>query len=111
MIYFAAVSRTKRYTILLDYDMREQVRFSTDGNDVMEFVVQLEIKIDYSWAWIRRYDTMNGVAHLDVKYGDGTIDKHRAMNLPFKEAFTVALAEIGSNWQKHRSWYLEGRRK
>lgn len=24
--------------------------------------------------------------------------KHRAMNLPFNEAFTVALAEIGSNW-------------
>lgn len=52
--------------------MREQVRFSTGGNDVLEFVVQLEIKIDDSWAWIRRYDTMNGDAHLDVKYGDGT---------------------------------------
>lgn len=90
--------------------MREQVRFSTDGNEVLEFVVQLEIKIDDVWVWIRRYDTMNGVAHLDVMHGDGTIDKHRAMNLPFKEAFTVALAEIGSNWQKHRSWFLDGRR-
>jgi hypothetical protein len=105
------VSHAKRYTVVLDFDMREQVRFVADGNDVLEFVVQLEIKIDDDWAWIRRYDTMNGVAHLDVKYGDGTIDKHKAMNLPFKEAFTVALGEIGSNWHKHRSWYLEGRRK
>lgn len=67
------------YTIDLDFDMRQQVRFVTDGNDVLEFVVQLEIKIDDAWAWIRRYDTMNGFAHLDVKYGDGSIDKYRAM--------------------------------
>jgi len=65
------VSHSKRYTLVLDFDIREQVRFVTDGNDVLEFVVQLEIKIDDAWAWIRRYDTMNGVAHLDVKYGDG----------------------------------------
>ncbi|MEK6286139.1 MAG: hypothetical protein AABO57_10395, partial [Acidobacteriota bacterium] len=43
---------------------------------------------------------MNGFVHLDVKYGDGSLDKHRAINLPFNKAFTVALAEIGSNWRK-----------
>jgi len=105
------VSHSKRYTILLDFDIRQQVRFVTNGNEVLEFVVQLEINTDEGWAWIRRYDTMNGVAHLDVRHGDGTIDKHRAMNLPFNEAFEAALAEIGLNWQKHRTWYLEGRRK
>ncbi|MEW6040396.1 MAG: hypothetical protein AB1633_02635 [Elusimicrobiota bacterium] len=41
-------------------------------NQVIEFMVQLEIKIKNKWYPVVRYDTKHGFAHKDVIHFDGS---------------------------------------
>lgn len=98
----------KEYVTSRSANVRQRVIFTTDGNDVIDFRVQLEVEIDGTWTWVRRYDTSNGEAHMDIKRSNGTEEKHIPMNLPYKAALNHAIGEFEQKWEKFVEWYFRG---
>lgn len=94
------------YTISRSPHVRQLVRFVTDGKEVLDFTVQLEVESYGKWTWCRRYDTSNGEAHLDVKKADGTEEHHIPLGCSHNDGLTIALGELQDKWHRFCDWYL-----
>jgi hypothetical protein len=89
------------------YDCRKRHRHHRYKNEIVEFVVQLEIFINGRWHAIIRYDTSHGFAHCDIIHFTGKIEKIKMPTLDYREALTYADEDMDENWQTYRQRYLK----
>lgn len=99
------------YVTPLGFDGRRRTRHIRRGNNIIEFIVQYELKIRNEWYPVVRYDTAHGFAHKDILYYKG---ESRKEILPFDDfnlALTFAEKDLKDNWQKYKDHFLEEAKK
>jgi hypothetical protein len=95
------------YVTPLGRDGRRRTRHIRVKNNIIEFIVQYELKIKDEWYPVVRYDTAHGFAHKDIVPYKGEAQKE---TLPFNDynlALTFAEKDLRDNWQKYREQYLK----
>lgn len=88
-------------------DCRKRHQHERDKNEIVEFVVQLEVLVKGSWQPVIRYDTTHGFAHCDIIHYSGKTEKIRMPTLDYKEALTYADEDLNENWQTYRNRYFK----
>ena len=76
-------------------------------NEIIKFVIQLEILIKEIWHPVIRYDTAHGYAHCDILNYRGKIKKIRIQTMNYKEALIYADEDINKNWYAYCERYLK----
>ena len=97
----------REYVILVRLDTRIRHYHRTVGGEVVEFLVQLEIKVAGSWREAVRYDTAHGFTHID-RYNQKGEAKKEVLKLSYGEALTRAERDIKENWSSYRRRFLRG---
>lgn len=96
------------YVVVFDDGVRKRHYHKSEKGEILEFVVQLEVRIDNIWHPIVRYDCAHEFTHID--YYDLSGKKSKVdLNLGFKEALIVADDDIRENWEKYVKEFIEGR--
>ena len=72
----------------------------SDGKEIVEFRIQLEILIDDTWYPVIRYDTAHGKAHKDWFEGYSVA-----------EVLTIGQKDIMENWKKYRAEFMKEMKK
>jgi len=94
------------YNTPLGLDGRRRTRHIRVNKNIVEFVVQYEIRINNKWYPVIRYDTAHGFAHKDKLSYKGDVTKEE---LPFSDynlALTYAEKDLKDNWQRYRDNFL-----
>lgn len=99
--------REKGYAVLLGEDCRIRHYHSRITQQVVEFIIQLEVNIDGTWKPIIRYDTAHGFAHRDIIHPDGDVEKTPLAMGDYNAALTFAELDIRSNWKIYRERFIE----
>lgn len=76
-------------------------------NKVIEFVVQLEIRLKDKWYPIVRYDTKHGFAHKDIIHLDGAIEKFSLGMSDYNSAMTFAEQDLKKHWETYIETFLK----
>ena len=102
------MSKRVEFIVILDDGVRKRHRHETTGGKVINFVVQLEIRVEQKWKVAIRYDCEHGYSHVDQYDGTGNQTK-RPLNLQFESALTYGDWDINENWQQYRNAFLKGK--
>lgn len=81
-----------------------RVRFTTEGNVLVAFVVQYETYVDGRWLPVVRYDTSHGEAHRDDYTPTGVQIRKQWLGVkapPFNDVYTAALSDLRENWRTY----------
>ncbi len=97
----------RTYTRALGENARKRHAHSTEKGDVVDFVVQLELKVDTEWKTVLRYDCAHDFSHIDRYNIRGEQQKER-LRLSYAEALTLADEDINVNWQTYTERFLRG---
>jgi hypothetical protein len=101
------MSKIVEFIVILDDGVRKRHRHETNGGSVINFVVQLEIRIEQEWKVVIRYDCAHGYSHVD-RYDKTEKQTKRPLNLQFESALTYGDWDINENWQYYRDDFLKG---
>ncbi len=93
--------------ILLDADARKRHFHVLEGGKIVQFMVQLEVRIDEAWKEVVRYDCSHDYVHKDWYNMKGKQRKRR-LNLEYQKALTFADEDINQNWRTYRDRFLRG---
>lgn len=97
----------KSYTRALGENARKRHFHKTAKGKVVDFVVQLEVKVGGSWMPVIRYDCAHDFAHVDRYNISGeTIKAER--HLSYDECLTLADEDINFNWESYADRFLRG---
>jgi hypothetical protein len=99
--------RTTEFQKFLDEENILRVRFHSERGQVISFVVQLECCFGSSKSWVPvvRYDTAHGFAHCDRLHPYKPTEKTKMLAGDYKQALTVAMDDLESNWVTYRRRY------
>ena len=97
----------KQYLILLDADVRKRHYHLTKAGKIIEFVVQLEVKIGDVWKEVIRYDCAHDYAHKDC-YNDKGQCRKVNLFLDYDDALTLADDDINENWEIYKDRFAGG---
>ncbi len=75
-------------------------------NDIISFVVQLEVLVKDKWFSIVRYDTAHGFAHKHLFHYREEPEQMALFTDNYAEALDFADADIKSNWEFYRERFL-----
>lgn len=89
------------FLILLDFFL------TLYKNKVVDFVVQLEVKVQGQWKTVIRYDCSHDFAHIDRYNIQGEKEKGK-IALPYGEGLTLADEDINLNWEFYKERFLKG---
>lgn len=95
------------FVFLYSEDTRIRHHHKRIRNRVIEFIVQLEIRVKNKWHPVVRYDTKHGFAHKDIIYPSGKVDKVPLPVQDFNEALTFAEEELRAEWKFFKMKYLK----
>lgn len=88
------------YVVILDDGVRKRHYHRSEKGEILEFIVQLEIRIDDAWYPVLRYDCAHDFAHID--YYDLPGGKCKVnLHLGFNQAVIVADDDIKENWERY----------
>jgi hypothetical protein len=93
------MKKTTRYIVILDWNARYRVRHEIERNEVLSYVVQLEVKEEGKWRPVRRADSAHGQAHWHIFHRHKKA-KRVALEINFNEALTQAEETIQNHWQE-----------
>ncbi|MEW6686885.1 MAG: hypothetical protein AB1393_11885 [Candidatus Edwardsbacteria bacterium] len=96
------------YVVIFDDGVRKRHCHKSERGKILEFVVQLEVRIDDVWYPIVRYDCAHKSTHIDYYDLSGRKSKME-LHLEFNEALIVADDDIRENWDKYLKDFLKGR--
>jgi len=88
-------------------DSRIRHYHRTDRRRVVEFSIQLEVKVRDDWRAVIRYDTVHGAAHIDRFTIAGKRQKEW-LRLDFREALVRAERDLKQNWLTYRERFFRG---
>ena len=97
----------KAYTRALGEDARKRHFHKTLRGKVVNFVVQLEMKVGGVWKPVIRYDCAHDFSHIDRYNMHGEQEKE-ALQLSYAESLTLADDDIDLNWETYKTRFLEG---
>ena len=97
----------KSYTRALGENARKRHSHETDKGKVVDFVVQLEVKVGGTWMPVVRYDCAHDFAHVDRYNISGETTKED-LHLPYAECLTLADEDINFNWELYADRFLRG---
>lgn len=95
------------YLAPLGTEGRRRVRHVRLRGQVIEFLVQYEIRIAGEWNPVVRYDTAHGFAHKDVLHPAGKADKEALPFTDYNLALLYAENDLRKNWKKYREAFLQ----
>ena len=96
------------YIIPYSRNARKRHYHRTDRGRVVNFMVQLEVKVKGEWRPVLRYDCSHEFVHRD-SYNLRGRQRKEELNLSYEEALTLADEDIDDNWESYRSNFLQGR--
>ena len=97
----------RQYLLPVRLDTRIRHYHRTESGRVVEFLVQLEIKVAGFWRVAIRYDTAHGFTHID-RYNQKGEARKEVLKLSYSEALTRAERDIRGNWSIYRHRFLRG---
>lgn len=97
----------KTYTRTLGENARKRHYHKTEKGKVIDFVVQLEVKVQGQWKAVIRYDCTHDFAHIDRYNIRGEKEKGEIV-LPYGEGLTLADEDINLNWEFYKDRFLKG---
>ena len=97
----------KTYTRALGGDARKRHFHKTERGKVINFAVQLEVKVDGTWQPVIRYDCAHDFSHIDRYKIRGEQEKE-ALQLSYAESLTLADDDIDLNWESYKTKFLDG---
>jgi hypothetical protein len=97
----------KAYTRALGEDARKRHSHKTLRGKVINFVVQLEVKVDGVWKPVIRYDCAHDFSHID-RYNIHGEQEKEALQLSYAESLTLADDDIDLNWETYKTRFSEG---
>lgn len=92
---------------MFDLNVRKRHYHVTKSGKIVEFMVQLEIKVGKFWKEAVRYDCAHNFTHKDCYNIDGK-QKKVTLYIDYDEALTVADEDLNENWQYYRERFLKG---
>jgi len=102
------VPRVVDYIVILDDGVRKRHRHESTGGKVVNFIVQLEVKVNKEWKVAIRYDCAHGYSHID-RYDLMGKQTKLPLNLQFESALIYGDWDINENWSHYRDTFLKGR--
>lgn len=97
----------KSYTRALGENARKRHSHKTDKGKVIDFVVQLEVKVGGIWKPVIRYDCAHDFAHVD-RYNILGETLKEELHLSYAESLTLADEDININWESYADRFLRG---
>jgi hypothetical protein len=97
----------KTYVRALGENARKRHFHKTERGEVINFVVQLEVKVDVDWRPVIRYDCAHDFSHRD-RYNIHGEQEKEALYLSYAESLTLADDDIDLNWDAYKRRFLEG---
>ncbi len=97
----------KTYTRTLGEGARKRHSHRTEKGRVLDFVIQLEVKVGETWKPVLRYDCSHDYAHID-RYNIKGEQEKEALRLSYEEALTLADEDINLNWESYKDRFLKG---
>lgn len=97
----------KTYTRTLGENARKRHYHKTEKGKVIDFVVQMEVKVEGQWKTVIRYDCSHNFAHMDRYNIRGEKDKEELI-LPYGESLTLGDEDINLNWEYYKERFLKG---
>jgi len=97
----------RQYLLPVWLDTRIRHYHRAERGRVVEFLVQLEVKVKESWREVIRYDTAHDFTHIDRYNLKREVRKER-LKLSYGEALTRAERDIKGNWVIYRDRFLKG---
>lgn len=97
----------KTYTRALGENARKRHSHTTEKGKVVDFVVQLEVKVGGRWQAVIRYDCAHDFSHID-RYNIRSEQEKEDLRLPYAEALTLADEDINVHWQTYVERFLRG---
>jgi hypothetical protein len=99
--------KEREFVVLLSNDSRVRHYHSMVKQQIIRFMVQLEVYVRGEWKPIVRYDTAHGFAHRDTCHGDGKIEKVPLSIGDYSCTLTFAESDLRSNWKMYRERFLK----
>ena len=97
----------RSYTRLLGKGARKRHFHKIEKGKVIDFVVQLEVKVGGEWKPVVRYDCAHDFSHID-RYNIRGEQVKEPIDLPYSEALTMADEDINLNWESFKERFLRG---
>lgn len=97
----------KTYTRDLGVGVRKRHYHRTEKGKVINFVVQLEVKIEEKWKPVIRYDCSHNFAHID-RYNINGEKIKEDIYLTYEDSLTLADEDININWEFYKEKFLKG---
>lgn len=87
--------------------MRKRHYHKTAKGKVVNFIVQLEVKIEEKWKPVIRYDCSHNFAHIDRHNINGEKIKENIC-LTYEDSLNLADEDININWEIYKEKFLKG---
>lgn len=97
----------KTYTRDLGEGVRKRHYHKTEKGKVVNFVVQLEVRIEGQWKPVIRYDCSHNFAHIDRYNINGEKIKENIC-LTYEGSLNLADEDININWEFYKEKFLKG---
>jgi hypothetical protein len=91
----------------LGENARKRHTHKTDKGKVVDFIVQLEVKVGGTWIPVIRYDCAHDFAHVD-RYNISGETLKEELHLSYAESLTLADEDINLNWDSYKERFLRG---
>ena len=93
--------------MVLDVNVRYRVRHEIERDEVLRYVVQLEVKEAQKWHPVRRSDSAHGQAHWHIFHRRKKAERI-VLGVDFNEALTQAKQAIKNYWEEFvKQWQNE----
>lgn len=97
----------KTYTRSLSEDTRKRHFHKTERGKVVNFMVQLEVRVGDVWQPVIRYDCAHDFSHID-RYNIHGEQEKETLQLSYAESLTLADDDIDLNWETYKTNFLKG---
>jgi len=83
----------------------------SNGKEIVEFRIQLEIFVDEEWYPVVRYDTAHGKPHRDILHPNGGQTKNWFEGYEVADVLTIGQKDIMENWLAYRKRVMKELKK
>ena len=83
----------------------------SDGKEIVEFRIQLEVFVDDEWSAVVRYDTAHEKPHRDILQRNGEQTKDWFEGYAVAEVLTIGQKDIMENWTTYRERFMKEKKR
>jgi len=83
----------------------------SNGKEIIEYRIQLEILVAEEWYPVVRYDTAHGKPHRDILHPNGTQTKDWFEGYAVTDVLTIGQKDIMENWLTYRKSFIKEMKK